>query len=251
MHRRDDPVARRELLVRDVKRSVGADVDLDAFENVERRDLLVERVDLHRLQMQQVATKALRVVADGVVRVPARAGRRDHRLERVLAVGPRRVRVQVAAEVAELDELRQLAAPRRLQLAGVLAELGRDPLVTEEAVDLGLGREAMFLARLDLRHGVLRHGEPAAHGILSQRDVVVLRTGEVLQQVAVALRRNDAEIEAQPVVRHDRRLRRPFAATSTTQGCVQKWSTSAGASVAVAMMSRSRTVSRMRRAEPA
>ncbi len=43
----------------------------------------------------------------------------------------------------------------------------------------------------------------------------------------------------------------PFAATSTTHGSEQKWSTSACGSPAVAMMSRSRTVSRMRRAEPA
>ena len=37
---------------------------------------------------------------------------------------------------------------------------------------------------------------------------MVLRAGEVLQEVAVALRRDDAKVEAQPVVRDDGRLRR-------------------------------------------
>ena len=43
----------------------------------------------------------------------------------------------------------------------------------------------------------------------------------------------------------------PFATTSETQRRDVKWSISAAASVAVAMMSRSRTVSRLRRALPA
>ena len=79
------------------------------------------------------------MVGDGVVLVAARRRALEHLLERALAVGrPVRVRVQVAAHVAQLDELRQLAAPRRLELAAVLAQLGRDRLVAEELVDLVL-----------------------------------------------------------------------------------------------------------------
>ena len=37
--------------------------------------------------------------------------------------------------------------------------------------------------------------KPAANGVLAQRDVVVLRAGEVLQQVPVRLRRHDAQVE--------------------------------------------------------
>jgi hypothetical protein len=38
---------------------------------------------------------------------------------------------------------------------------------------------------------------------------VILRAGEVLEEVAVALRRHDAQVEAQALVRDDGRLRRP------------------------------------------
>ncbi len=144
----------------------------------------------------------------GVVLVAARDRALDHLLERVLAVGrPVRVRVQVAADISQLDELRQLAAPRRLQLAGVLAQLRRDRLVAEELVHRVLVGAPEDLARLDVRDAVLRDREPAPHGVLAHRDVVVLRPGEVLEEVAERLRRNDAQVEAVPVVRDDRRLR--------------------------------------------
>jgi hypothetical protein len=48
--------------------------------------------------------------------------------------------VQVAAQLAELDELRQLTAPRRLELAAVLAQLRWNRLVAEELVDRSLVR---------------------------------------------------------------------------------------------------------------
>ena len=47
--------------------------------------------------------------------------------------------MEVAAQVAELDELRQLPVARRLELARVLAQLRRDPLVAEQLVQLLLG----------------------------------------------------------------------------------------------------------------
>ena len=120
------------------------------------------------------------------------------------------MRVQVAAQVAQLDELRQLAVPRRLELAAVLAQLRRDEVVAEEAVQLLLGARGERLAGLGVLHAVLGDGELAPHGGLAQRDVVVLRAGEVLEQVAVALGRHDAQVEAVAVVRDDRRLRRPL-----------------------------------------
>ena len=48
--------------------------------------------------------------------------------------------MEIAADVAELDQLRQLAFARRLQLAAPLAQLRLDVLVAEALVDLGLGR---------------------------------------------------------------------------------------------------------------
>ena len=67
---------------------------------VERRDLVDPR--LQRLGRDVVAEPVRgRVVGDREVLVAARLRRLDHLLERVAAVGERRVAVQVAAQVAE------------------------------------------------------------------------------------------------------------------------------------------------------
>ena len=115
--------------------------------------------------------------------------------------------MHLAAQVAELDELRQLALARGADLVRSLAQLGRDGRVAEELVQLVLARVRHDLAALDVRDPVLRDREPAALSVLAQRDVVVLRAREVLEHVAVALRRNDPEVEAETVVTDDRRLR--------------------------------------------
>ena len=108
---------------------------------------------------------------------------------------------------AELDESREAALARGLELAHVLAELGRDPRVAEALVHglLGLVRED--LARLGVLDAVLGDRELPADGLLAQRHVVLLRAGEVVEQVAVRLGRDDAEVEAQAVARDHRRLR--------------------------------------------
>ena len=109
--------------------------------------------------------------------------------------------VHLAAKVADLDEPRQLSIARRLELASVLAQLGRDEAVAEEGVERLLVPEGLHLARLDHGDAVLGNREPAALGLLSQGHVVLLRAREVLEQIAVALGRDDAEVEAQALVR--------------------------------------------------
>ena len=108
---------------------------------------------------------------------------------------------------SELDERGQLALSRGVELAGVLPQLRRHELVAEEPVELLLGGERLHLAGLGDRDAVLRDRETAADRLLAERDVVLLRAGEVLQQVAEALRRHDAQVEPEPLLRHDRRLR--------------------------------------------
>jgi hypothetical protein len=99
--------------------------------------------------------------------------------------------VQVPAHIAEPDQVRQRPIARRAQLPGVLAKLGLDPFVAEKCVHVVLVVERMLLSGLDDGDRVLRDGESAAHRVFPHRHVVVLRTGEVLQQVAVALGRHD------------------------------------------------------------
>ena len=114
--------------------------------------------------------------------------------------------MHLAAQVAELDE-RAAARPRGPPRARrVLAQLRRDEGVAEERVELLLVAEGLHLARLDHGDAVLGDREPAPLRLLAQRDVVLLRAGEVLEQVAVALRRDDAEIEPEPLLGDHRRL---------------------------------------------
>ena len=113
----DHPVALDEVLVRQRERAVDADVHLDPLEDSERLQPLVERVDLEVLLRERAA----RMIGDREVRVASFAGGERHLLERVPTVGPRRMAVEVALDVAEFNERRQLALPRRLQLARVLA----------------------------------------------------------------------------------------------------------------------------------
>ncbi len=112
---------------------------------------------------------------------------------------------------AELDELGQLVRARQLELAVVLAQLGRDRLVAEVAVDLVLVRRAEDLAALGVLDAPLRDAHAASLGVLAHAHVVALRAGEVLQEVAVALERHDAQVELHAVVGQDRRLRRAVA----------------------------------------
>ena len=108
------------------------------------------------------------------------------------------------------DELRQDALARGLELAHVLAQLGRDPGIAEPLVHglLGLVRED--LSGLGVLDAVLGDRELLADGLLAEGDVVRLGACEVLEQVAVRLGRDDAEVEPQALVGDNRRLRVPL-----------------------------------------
>ena len=111
VHRRDDPVELREHLVGDVERAVGADVDLDSAQHPERLHALVDGFDLPPLRLHPPVAQVVRVIGQAEEPVAATLRLRRHLLDRVLAVGgPGRVAVHLAAEVGELDELRQLSA---------------------------------------------------------------------------------------------------------------------------------------------
>ena len=67
------------------------------------------------------------MVRDGDVFVAQRAGRFGHLFERGAAVGLGGVHVQIAADIGELDQLRQAVFQRRFNLAAVFAQFGRNP----------------------------------------------------------------------------------------------------------------------------
>ena len=118
VHARLHPVELGEDVVGKVEPAVGKDVALDPAQDAERREQLVGRGDLLALAAHVVGREPAhgadggRVVADRDVVVAAVAGRAAHLLDARPAVRPRRVAVQVAADLGELDERRRLAAER-------------------------------------------------------------------------------------------------------------------------------------------
>ena len=153
---------------------------------------------------------------------------------------------------ADLDELGQLVLARQLELAVVLAQLGRDRLIAEVAVDLVLVGRAEHLAALDVLDAPLRDAHAAPLRVLAHAHVVALRAGEVLQEVAVALERHDAQVELHAVVGHDRGLRRAVAEHLGDERLLdQPGGQRRARRVAAAITSTSPTVSARRRSEPA
>ena len=82
--------------------------------------------------------------------------------------------VQVAAQVAFADQIRQAgaAARRGLQLAAVLAQLGLDVGQPQGFVHRLLRRAFARLAGGVVEHAVFGDVEAAPHGRLTQRHVV-------------------------------------------------------------------------------
>ena len=72
--------------------------------------------------------------------------------------------------------------------------------IPSRRVDLGLVLARQHLAALDVLDAVLADLEPCAHRRLAERHVVVLGAGEVLEQVAVHLRRDHAQLDHRAVV---------------------------------------------------
>ena len=95
-----------------------------------------------------------------------------------------------------------------LDLAGVLAQDGRDPGQTERRVDLLLGLARDDAAALDLGEGVLVQRQAAGERALAELDVVALRAGEVEQRGAELVRRHDAQVDLRSAVGDDAGLGR-------------------------------------------
>ena len=163
------PVELSQDIVRKIEPPVGEDVAFDSAQDAERCQQLVRGRDLLGLPANVVGREPAdgahggRVVADRDVVVAARAGGTAHLLDARPPVRPCRMAVQVAADVARLDEDRRLAAER------LLAQLRRTPRETERAVDrLLVGCVWERLERLDVR---------ARAGRAHERGPVALRRG--------------------------------------------------------------------------
>src|SRR4051794_39271676 len=228
---RDDEVEACEQVVVEVERAVGADLELAAVEEAEAfgrgrgrrgargllsRVPLVERGDDVGLLRDPVRGepagdgKRLRVVGQDLIGVAAPPGVLGHDLDRVVAVGPVGVAVQVPAQVRLGDERRQAAGEGSLDLPGVLAQLGLDERQAEECVRVGLGREGAQLRvvtgeRLavlpDAQEALLGQAPAEIAGHRPEPDVVLLGPGEVDTVGPCLARRHHHQVRLRPA--HD------------------------------------------------
>ena len=211
VHGRQYDVQLAQDLGREVQRPVGEDVALAAredsnlearLERPERPDLLAQPVDAQTARHG----RGRRVVGDDDVLVAARLGRLDELLDRMVAVRPVGVRVQVAADPVGGHQPRQGARERGLDLSAIFAELGWDPREPHRRVHVGLGRASDPGAGRLVEDAVLADLELAARGHLAEADVVVLGTGEVLEGGAQGVGVDDPEVDLDPRAVVDRRL---------------------------------------------
>ena len=127
MHRGDDDVERRQAVVRQIHRPVGADVAFDPGEEPDPDPLGVESADAGGVGQRPSLVEPighrqrLAVVGDGDVLEARVACRGRHRAQLVLPVAFGRVRVQVAAQIAPIDEMWQGVRLGRLDLAAEFA----------------------------------------------------------------------------------------------------------------------------------
>ena len=147
------------------------------------------------------------MIGDGDVLEPRLARRRGHRPDVVLAVGFGAVHVEVAAQIGEIDEPRERAGRGGVELAAHLAQLGRNPVEAERGVDLllALAGDANLVG--DPEQAVLVQLEALADGAVAQRDVVGLRSGEVLQRGAAAVGGDEAQVGLEAALDEDARFR--------------------------------------------
>ena len=161
MHRGDHDVELRQAVVGQVHRAVGADVALDAGQQRDAVQFVVQRA--HGRRMGECATlveavghgQRLAVVGDGQIGQAGLARRQRHRANRVLAVGRGRVAVEVAAQVVAFHQQRQPPVARGLEFAALLAQFGRNPRQAERFVDAGFGVAGDACVVLDAEQAVL------------------------------------------------------------------------------------------------
>ena len=111
--------------------------------------------------------------------------------------------VDIALDVALLNERGQFVGGGQLDLAAVLAHLRRNAVEAQLGVDLVFGLAGHPLVALERRQAVLVQRESHAQRALAQRDVVVLAAGEILHGSAEGFRRQQADIYLHAVAQLD------------------------------------------------
>jgi hypothetical protein len=95
------------------------------------------------------------------------------------------VHVHVAADIFLANQLGKSTLRSGVDLAEVLAELGRDPCEVEGGVDLLFCRGGDYGVIVEAGQRPLAERVAHLEGALAEGDVVVLGSGEVLERRAV------------------------------------------------------------------
>ena len=119
VHGNDHDVEFGENVVRQIEAAILQYVHFDAGQKANAGLAFVRGANFARLLEGARFVHAvgecqrLAVIGDGDVLVSERARRRGHGFDRVLAVGGRRMHLQIAAKVAQLNQVRRAGAARR------------------------------------------------------------------------------------------------------------------------------------------
>ena len=208
VQRGEDDVEPREHPVRKIQTSVRQDVDFAAVEDLDARKPRPRFVDFVGLALDAVQGQiprrrgTRRVVGDRAVLVAEIDARPDHRVDRIAAVAPRRVHVEVSADVAPRHQPRQRARQRARDLVVAFANLGRNRRQAERAVDvfLGLGPQEPVLRA----QTVFRQRRAERCRMLPQGVDVRKRAGEEQQFGARVSRRREPDAHLRVLHQHVR-----------------------------------------------
>src|SRR6516225_5302777 len=190
-------------LIRVIELAIPEDVHLGACPDLDALHVLPCRLNqldiLERPLFVQAVGNSYRLgmVGNKDVAVAQPLGGSGHLFHTVAAVRSRGMHLQIAADIGEFHEPRQLALLGSFHLAQVLAQLGGNPSETQLDVDFLFGLTGQDF--LSLEQAVLGELPAAPLGTVAQRHVVLLRTGKILQCRAVRLRREHADVHLQTV----------------------------------------------------
>ena len=138
------------------------------------------------------------MIRDRAVLVSQSPAGRHHRLDRIAAVAPERVHVEIAANVAATHERGQRPVHGRLHFTIALSNFRRDERETDRRVDvLFAGRDHRGASRRPVALGRQKPASFARHG--SQRVEMRVRSRQMQQRGAREGRRWEADAELNAV----------------------------------------------------
>ena len=209
-----DDVEPCQRFVGEVEPAVGTDIDLCALQDPETCMLPVFFVDQlylagKSLFIQSVSdAEAFCMVRHRDILVSFLDCRQDDCAEVVASVRPFRMDMEVAFDIVNRDELRQLPRKGRFDFSLVLAQFRRNKGEFERRVNVLLLFSSDLLFSGPPEHAVFIDLEPGPHCHFPEPDVMLLASGKVLERRPEGILFHDPEVHLDAVIGDDRRLRR-------------------------------------------